>query len=136
MNTKLRILGLNLSREGRIGQLLELVNIRDQALEGDSVRAARFLSRISLSHVPGDLVSPEAVAGLALLALLPRVKGQPVEDRVGVGFGWLAWVLGMVVLFGAALWGWWMLADFGIFGRAVEFFEMASTKPGDPGSAD
>ena len=42
---------------------------------------------------PTGLLTPEAVAGLALLAFLPRAKGQPVEDQLEVGFGWLAWTL-------------------------------------------
>ena len=35
---------------------------------------------------PTGLLTPEAVAGLALLAFLPRAKGQPVEDQLEVGF--------------------------------------------------
>ena len=83
--------------KGRIAQLLELVNNRDQTVEGDSVRTARFLTRFSLGSLPAELVSPEAVAGLALLTLVPRAKGQPVEDQLDVGFGWLVWVVGVVV---------------------------------------
>ncbi|CAE7798008.1 GIP [Symbiodinium necroappetens] len=45
--------------------------------------------------------------GLALLALLPRVQGQPAEDRLGVSWSWVSWTFGMVVACVVGLWvGW------------------------------
>ncbi|CAE7227612.1 unnamed protein product [Symbiodinium necroappetens] len=47
--------------------------------------------------------------GLALLAALPQVKGQPSGDQLEVGAGWLVWVLGAVFTGVAFCWGWWWI---------------------------
>ena len=62
-------------------QLLEMRNIRGLSANGDSVKTARVFSRLSLTKLPIGSVAAEALAGLALLAVIPRVKGQPLEDR-------------------------------------------------------
>ena len=69
---------------------------------------------------PTGLLTPEAVAGLALLAFLPRAKGQPVEDQLEVGFGWLVWTLGFLVTGVAVVWGWWFFGGFGTIADAVD----------------
>ena len=67
----------------RIMRLLELINIRGKrGLEG-STSDARLLSRLCLEGSPSVDNLAKTLAGLALLAMLPRVQGQPIEDQVG-----------------------------------------------------
>ena len=91
----------------RILQLLELVNIRSQFRVSESAKNARMLSRISLGGAPEAGVVAQTLAGLALLALLPRVQGQPAEDRLDVNIGWLNWCWRFLVVGVAVVWGWW-----------------------------
>ncbi|CAE7355520.1 RE2 [Symbiodinium sp. CCMP2456] len=51
--------------------------------------------------------SPES---LALLAVLPRVKGQPLEDRLETSLAWVAWVLSVVIAVVLMVWGWFWVA--------------------------
>ncbi|CAE7427987.1 GIP [Symbiodinium sp. CCMP2592] len=66
----------------RILRLLDLINIRIRTVSEDSAETARVLSRLCLEegHSVDDLA--KTLAGLVLLAMLPRVKGQPFEDRI------------------------------------------------------
>ena len=63
--------------------MLKLVNIRSQTGLAEAVKAARVLSRFQYKDL-----SPAAVAGLALVALLPRVKGQPDHEGFNDGIDW------------------------------------------------
>ncbi|CAE7242542.1 RE1, partial [Symbiodinium necroappetens] len=56
-------------------------------------------------------IATKPLARLALLAMLPRAKGQPAEDRLDVSVGWLAWVFGVVATGVACLWGWWWVSS-------------------------
>ena len=91
----------------RILQLLELVNIRSQFRVSESAKNARMLSRISLGGVPETGALAQTLAGLALLALLPRVQGQPAEDRLDARIEWLNWSLRFLIAGVALAWGWW-----------------------------
>ena len=95
---------------GRILQLLELLNIRSQAAMTESAKNARMLSRLALGSASAAGVVAQTLAGLALLAMLPRAKGQPAEDRLDASVGWLSWVFGVVVACVACLWGWWWVS--------------------------
>ncbi|CAE7271136.1 RE1 [Symbiodinium sp. CCMP2592] len=106
---------------GRILQLLDLMNVRDQSLQDGSVKAARLMSRFDFRDIPAGLITPESVAGLALLALLPRAKGQPVEDQLDVGFGWLAWTVGVLLTVVLMLWGWWLLEGLEAIADSADF---------------
>ena len=92
----------------RIMQLLELVNIRPTDPPECARTSARVLSRISSGLLELGSWSAEAVAGLALLASIPRVTGQPLEIAE-VGRGWLQWFFGVVVLVGCLVFGWWII---------------------------
>ena len=79
----------------RIIQLLNLINIREP-LGAESQRAsARVLSR-GFSGVK-NTATPELLAGLALLTLLPRVNGQPEGAEIQQGADWLHWVVAGLV---------------------------------------
>ena len=98
----------------RILQLLELMNIRSQLNVSESAQSARMLSRLSLKSSPSEGVVAQTLAGLAVLALLPRAQGQPAEDRLGVSLSWVSWVFGLVVVGVVSLWlGWWSPDWFG-----------------------
>ena len=65
-----------------------------------------MLSRLS-REAKGGLVTPEALAGLALLASLPRASGQPngvAESR----FEWLNWASGFILMAALCLGAWWV----------------------------
>ena len=97
----------------RIMRLLELINIRGKrGLEG-STSDARLLSRLCLEGSPSVDNLAKTLAGLALLAMLPRVQGQPIEDQVGIVFSWGSWVLGWLVVVAAGIGGWWYLSSWG-----------------------
>ena len=91
----------------RILQLLEFMNIRSRVSE--SAKNARMLSRVSLGGAQATSVVAQTLAGLALLALLPRAQGQPAEDRLEVSVEWLSWSFGFLVAGVALVWGWWLL---------------------------
>ena len=110
-------LGTKPLARSRILQLLALINIRDQTGLDKVVRAARVLSRFHFSEL-----SPEAVAGLALVALLPRVKGQPDNEGYGEEFGWMFWIVGVVCTVACLLvGGWWVLGIPGGSSSTLEF---------------
>ena len=90
----------------RLLYLLELMNVRDQPAPVESVRAARVLSRLS-RDARGCTVTPEALAGLALLASLPRISGQP-SGNLELGVDWFRWV-GGVLLFLVLVLGSWLM---------------------------
>ena len=98
----------------RILQLLELVNVRSQLAVTESVQNARLLSRLSLASASSAGEVAQTLAGLALLALLPRVRGQPAEDQLEPSRNWLVWVFGVLVVGAGCLWGWWCVS--GCFG--------------------
>ena len=82
----------------RIVQLLGLLNIRPAGAEGSEVASARGLSRGMCSDLytsTGE--SAKLLAGLALLALVPRAKGQPDHHELQEGREWLFWVLAWLV---------------------------------------
>ena len=90
---------------------MELINIRVRTSPEESACDARLLSRLSLEGVPSTEDLAKALAGLALLAMLPRVKGQPLEDQVGLGSRWAQWFIGVLVTALALIWGWWRLSS-------------------------
>ncbi|CAE7362962.1 RE2, partial [Symbiodinium necroappetens] len=71
-----------------VDELIEEDTTVMRALAGRERIAAHLLK---VTHLPGE--HQLADLGLALLAVLPQVKGQPIEDRLEVGFSWLVWVL-------------------------------------------
>ena len=74
---------------------MNLINIREP-LGAESQRAsARVLSR-GFSGVK-NTATPELLAGLALLTLLPRVNGQPEGAEIQQGADWLHWVVAGLV---------------------------------------
>ncbi|OLP95197.1 putative ATP-dependent RNA helicase ddx42 [Symbiodinium microadriaticum] len=91
----------------RILQLLELANVRGQLAVAESVQNARMLSRLSLGVASNAGEVAQTLAGLALLALLPRARGQPAEDQLELSWNWLVWTLGILVVGVGSLWGWW-----------------------------
>ena len=91
----------------RILQLLELANIRGQLAVAESVQNARMLSRLSLGVASNAGEVAQTLAGLTLLALLPRARGQPAEDQLELSWNWLVWTLGILVVGVSSLWGWW-----------------------------
>ena len=93
----------------RIMQLLELANVRCREDISEPARSARVHSRLGLPKLLEGAELAEALAGLALLAALPQVKGQPSGDQLEVGAGWLAWVLGAMITGVAFCWGWWWI---------------------------
>ena len=93
----------------RIFRLLDLANIRIRVLHGDVAKDARLLSRLCLTGGQSGIDLAKTVAGLALLAVLPRVKAQPFEGRLEVGTEGLFWVVGVLVAVLLGLWGWWWL---------------------------
>ena len=97
----------------RIFQLLSLINIREPVVSSTEARTARVLSRVSLGGLASGSVSAKAVAGLVLLASLPRVTGQFSEDQVALGRGWLTWIVGVVVALAAGVVGCWFLGFLG-----------------------
>ena len=76
----------------RIFQLLELMNIRSHVDPTEVVRTARMLSRLSLAGIASVPLTAEALAGLALLAAVPRVTAQPSRAEVGPGSNFYGWV--------------------------------------------
>ena len=119
-------LGTKPLSRARLFQLLALVNIRRvEAVDGPT-SCARMLSRLCLSgsHVESGLV--EALAGLALLAALPRVQGQPADDQLDAGIGWLVWVLGGVLTGVSMCWGWWWFYGVAGFPRFEWFLGVAA----------
>ena len=104
----------------RLVQLLELMNIRGPGAGSDSAKTARMLSRLSLGSAHSTGLVAEALAGLAILAVLPRARGQPTEDWVEEGVGWLLWLVGAVLTGVSVLWGWWWLHGPGVFGLSTE----------------
>ena len=99
-------LGTKPLSRSRILYLLELINVRDQPASPESIKVARVLSRLS-GEAKGGFVTPEALAGLALLAGLPRASGQPngvVESK----FEWLNWASGFILMAALCLGVWWV----------------------------
>ena len=96
------------------------MNIRGPGAGSDSAKTARMLSRLSLGSAHSTGIVAEALAGMAILAVLPRAKGQPTEDWVEEGFGWLLWLVGAVLTGVSVLWGWWWLHGPGVFGLSTE----------------
>ena len=82
----------------RIMQLLELINIRSSSDVLKAVRTARMLSRLSLTGISSLPLSAEVLAGLALLAAVPRVSAQPGGSEIGVASGLYSWVVVVVVV--------------------------------------
>ena len=78
----------------RILRLLELVNIRGKRDPEGLARDARMLSRVSFGDGYADGELAKTLAGLALLAMLPRVKGQPFGDHPGSAEIWRCGCLG------------------------------------------
>ena len=103
----------------RILYLLELINVRDQLASPEEVKAARILSRVSLTESVNGVVTARALAGLALLASLPRARGQPEGDVLVQSLAWLNWVLGVIVLVCCGVLGAWFLgfSSFGFSGH-------------------
>ena len=64
----------------RILRLLELINVKVERVASEAIRAARVLSRQGRE---GLAVSPTALAGLALLSLIPKAQAQPEVVRSG-----------------------------------------------------
>ena len=93
---------------GRLVQLLELINIRGPSVASESVSAARALSRLTLPLEPLVGSPAELLAGLAMLAAIPQVTGQPLQDSLDSGSAWLSWTLGAFVLGACLVWGWWL----------------------------
>ena len=79
-------LGTKPLSRARILQLLELINIRGFIDASETVKAARMLSRLSLTGIASVPVTAEALAGLALLAALPGAQAQPGIGPVGPGY--------------------------------------------------
>ncbi|CAE7247520.1 RE1 [Symbiodinium sp. CCMP2592] len=90
----------------RLLYLMDLINVRDQPASPEMMKAARVLSR---SYVTGQLrgISPEAIAGLALLCMLPGARGQPMGDHSRLVSDWVYWVVAMLVTVGCVLVGTW-----------------------------
>ncbi|CAE7537698.1 RE1 [Symbiodinium sp. CCMP2592] len=78
----------------RILHLLNLANIRAPRPDVAEVASARVLSRSVCSQT---VLPAELLAGLALLALVPRVKGQPDHPGIREGQEWLFWVVAWIV---------------------------------------
>ena len=97
----------------RLFQLLELMNIRGPVVASESVGAARVLSRLTLPSVPLVGSPAELLAGLAMLATIPQVTGQPLQERLEYGSAWLVWTLGVVLLGVCLVWGWWLTVGCG-----------------------
>ena len=93
----------------RILQLLDLVNIRPAAPPEGSRTSARVLSRISSGTLSLQGLSAETVAGLALLAVVPKVSGQPDYEEISGSIEMLNWFIGFIVCLVGLVWGWWML---------------------------
>ena len=91
----------------RMFKLLELINIRIRTVPEGLANDARLLSRLSLDGVSSVNDLAKTLAGLALLAMLPRAKGQPLGDYVGIGFDWVLWTIVGLLLVAASVWGWW-----------------------------
>ena len=80
------------------------MNVRSRVDSTEAVRTARMLSRLSLTGIASIPLTAEALAGLALLAALPRVSAQPGTAVVGPGSTFYGWVV--AVCFGLLLfWG-------------------------------
>ncbi|CAE7831874.1 RE1 [Symbiodinium sp. CCMP2592] len=90
----------------RLLYLMDLINVRDQPASPEMMKAARVLSR---SYVTGQLrgISPEAIAGLALLCMLPGARGQPMGDHSRLVSDWVYWVVATLVTVGCVLVGTW-----------------------------
>ena len=127
-------LGTKPLSRARILQLLALVNIRCREVVDGTSHCARMLSRLCLtgSHVESGLV--EALAGLALLAALPKVKGQPIDDQLEVGIGWLVWMVGVVLTGVSMCLGWWWFYGVAGFPGVELFWEVQSGEFGSFGS--
>ena len=91
----------------RLLQLLELANIRRPGGGKDPTRSARMYSRSSLLDSAVEWGEAEALAGLALLALLPGARGQPTRERlqdVWADLQWFFWLLVTVVCLVGGFW--------------------------------
>ena len=95
----------------RIMQLLRLLGVQPESHDG-SEGSARVMSRLSLDSSGPCSLTPRALAGLALVAAVPRVKGQPNEVSVEDSAGWLSGLVGLLVLVAALIWAWWFVGRF------------------------
>ena len=96
----------------RIFELLDLLHIRSYPVEETNGEGGRILSRLVLEGFNRPLVTPQALAGLALIAAIPRVRGQPHIDGHEVVIQGFGVVLGFIVLFVVWLWVWFCLNCF------------------------
>ncbi|CAE7524429.1 GIP, partial [Symbiodinium necroappetens] len=55
-----------------------------------------------------ELVNVRSAVGLAILAAVPQVTGQPTAERFEEGTGWLLWFFGVLVTVACLMWGWWI----------------------------
>ena len=88
----------------RILHLLELLNVRSESKNKDSDDHVRVLSRLSHDGSTGSLVSSRVLAGLALIAAIPRARGQPLGADLDV-YGWMHWVFSAIFI--GVLGVWW-----------------------------
>ena len=96
----------------RILELLDLLHIRSVPDGETKGEGGRILSRLVFEGFNRPLVTPQALAGLALIAAIPRVRGQPNNDRHEVAIQWFGVVSGLVVLLVLWLWVWYLLGRF------------------------
>ena len=103
-------LGTKPLSRSRIVYLLGLINIRESVSSENQRTSARALSRAAVGSPTAD--SARLLAGLALLAMIPRVKGQPDAFRAEEVLGWLHWVLAVVSTVACFLVGWFFFGRF------------------------
>ena len=99
----------------RMMQLLELVNVRFPVAASGAASVARVLSRVMLRDEISSSSNrmPNCLAGLVLLAMIPEVAGQPTAGLPGLGYDWLLWLGGVLVLIASVVWGWGRIVGFG-----------------------
>ncbi|CAE7787133.1 RE1 [Symbiodinium sp. CCMP2592] len=82
----------------RILQLLSLIGIGGAKTSDSEAASARVLSRGVYDELSTTTIaSAKVLAGLTLLALIPRAKGQPDQQGLQEGYNWLLWTVAWVV---------------------------------------